>query len=255
VTDRLAAVADPNLREAMLYARSESSSFTVDTAADALGVHRNVARARLDRLVEAGLLARSFERRTGRSGPGAGRPAKVYRVAPETSAIEFPARRLETLVGALLDQLPERGRAQALHRAGESFGRELADAAGLRRARTVRGGLERLCAAVRGLGFQASLESIAGDTAVIATPTCPLRPLVTERPEAAHIDRGMWSGLAARALPGTRAERVTCETRDCLDGRAACAVILGLPPQTSPAGATARRYDRPSRRRKPSRAS
>jgi predicted ArsR family transcriptional regulator len=253
--DALAAVAEPSLREAVLFARAEPEPFTADAAAEALGVHRNVARARLDRLVEAGLLELSFERRTGRSGPGAGRPAKVYRVAAETSAIEFPPRRLATLIGRLLDELPERGRQRALRRAGERFGRDLAVNARLRPAATVRSGVERMCTAVRGLGFQAAVETVDRDTVVLATPTCPLRPLVVARPEAAEIDRGMWIGLLERAVRGVHAERVECETRDCLNGHAACVVVLRLGLQASEPGATDKRYERPSRRRNPSRAS
>jgi predicted ArsR family transcriptional regulator len=236
----MTALADPDLREAMLLARGRASELTADDAAAALGVHRNVARARLDRLAEAGLLEVSFERRTGRTGPGAGRPAKVYRVAPETTAVEFPPRRFGALVGRLLDELPEHGRTQALRRVGEDFGRELADAARLKPAASVRVGLERVCAAVRSLGFQASVQTVDGNTAVIATPTCPLRPLVVERPEAAEIDRGMWAGLVERGLRGVRAESVCCETANCLDDHASCEVVLRLQ-LASASGATASR--------------
>jgi predicted ArsR family transcriptional regulator len=228
VTDRLGAVGEPALREALLYARGRRTAFTADEAAGALGVHRNVARSRFERLAAAGLLEAAYERRTGRSGPGAGRPAKVYSVSPEVDAIEFPARRYEKLVGALLDALGADRPPELLRRAGESFGRELAAAAGLRPATGVRAGLERVCDAVGRLGFQASLVEVAGDTAVIATPTCPLRPLVAERPEAAELDRGMWAGLVERAVTGLRAERVECETANCSDGHASCRVLLRL---------------------------
>ena len=199
-----------------------------------------MARARLDRLAEAGLLEVSFERRTGRSGPGAGRPAKVYRVAPETEAVEFPPRRLAFLVARLLEELPQRGRAAALRRVGEDFGQELADAARLRPATTVRGGLERMCAAVRSLGFHASLAQFDGDTAVIATRTCPLRPLVVEAPETAEIDRGMWARLAECALRPLRGVRVCCETANCHNDHAVCEVVLRLQLARA-SGATARR--------------
>lgn len=240
MADRITAFSDPDLRELLLLARGRAAELTADDAAEALGVHRNVARARLDRLAEAGLLDVSHERRTGRSGPGAGRPAKVYRVAPETTAVEFPPRRFTSLVGRLLEELPERGRTQALRRVGEDFGRELADAARLKPAATVRGGLERMCAAVRSLGFQASVAEIDGDTAVLRTPTCPLRPLVLEHPEAAEIDRGMWAGLVERGLDGVRAECVSCETAHCLDDHASCEVVLRLQLARA-SGATARR--------------
>jgi predicted ArsR family transcriptional regulator len=238
MTDRLSAVAEPELREALLFARARRGPVTADDAAAALGIHRNVARARLDRLAESGLLDVSFERRTGRSGPGAGRPAKVYAVAPELESIEFPRRRYEQLVGALLDALPARGRSQTLRAAGEAFGRELAAAAGLRRTRGLRAGLERMCDAVARLGFQASVVETGRGEAVIATPTCPLRPLVAARPEAAEVDRGMWAGLAERALVGVRADSVVCETENCADGHASCRVVLRLRQDASASGGT-----------------
>ena len=242
VDAKLASVGDPDLREALLFARGRSAPFTADDAAAALRVHRNVARSRLDRLAAAGHLDLSYERRSGRSGPGAGRPAKVYRVAPETEALEFPPRRLTSLVSRLLDELPARGRARTLRRVGEDFGRELADAAKLEPTPHLAEGLEHVCAAVRSLGFQASLREVDGDTAVIATPTCPLRPLVAAQPEAAEIDRGMWAGLVERGVRGVRAERVACETANCLDDHSSCSVVLRLKLQdASASGRTASR--------------
>ena len=226
--DELAAIGDPELRASLLYARSQARPVTADELAAAHGVHRNVARARLERLVEAGLLLAGYERRTGRTGPGAGRPAKTYTVAPELAAIEFPARRYEALLGHLLDALPARGRRARLHEAGAAFGAELARSAGLRPSRSLRTGFERMCAAVRSLGFQASVEEVSPRGAVIATPTCPLRPLVRARPEAAEIDRGMWVGLAAQSLSGVDVAQVECETRDCLADHASCRVLISL---------------------------
>jgi predicted ArsR family transcriptional regulator len=191
-------------------------------------VHRSVARSRLERLLRAGLLETSFARRSGRTGPGAGRPAKLYSPAPEQQALEFPSRRLPELVARLLDRVPADGREQALRSAGEDFGRDLARAARLRPSARMSYGLERVCAAVRSLGFHAVLDRVEGDTVVINTPTCPLRPLVTARPEAALIDRGMWVGLVEKGLKGVRAESVECETHSCLDGRQSCAVIIRL---------------------------
>ena len=66
------------------------------------------------------------------------------------------------------------------------------------------------------------------ESAVIATPTCPLRPLVRARPEAAEIDRGMWASLAAHALTGAEVAQVQCETKDCLADHASCRVLLSL---------------------------
>jgi hypothetical protein len=89
-------------------------------------------------------------------------------------------------------------------------------------------GLEQICSAVRQLGFHASLEEVVGDRAVIRTPTCPLRPLVSERLEAATIDRGMWVGLVEQALDGVSARELSCETHGCLDRGEPCVVTLRL---------------------------
>jgi predicted ArsR family transcriptional regulator len=200
--------------------RAEDHGVTADELAEHDGIHRNVARDRLERLTAAGLLETDFRRRAG--GPGAGRPAKTYRAAPETTGIEFPARNYESLLGLLAA-----GRTD-LHEVGAEFGRGLARAAGLRQSRTVEAGMERLCAAVRSLGYQATLERVYENEAVIATPTCPLRPLVVAEPAAAPIDQGMWAGLAEAAVAGIRAEAVTCDATGCLDCHASCRVHLKL---------------------------
>jgi predicted ArsR family transcriptional regulator len=226
--DELEAVGDPELRAALLFARGAARPVTADELAAFQHVHRNVARTRLERLAAAGLLAADFERRSGRTGPGAGRPAKTYAVEPALEAIEFPKRRYESLLGLLLETLPAGDRPRRLHDVGVAFGAELADAAGLRRAPTPPQAFERLAAAVRSLGYQASIESIDVSTAVLSTPTCPLRPLVRMHAEAAAIDRGMWAGLASRALGGGEAEAAHCETHDCLLDRASCRVSITL---------------------------
>lgn len=229
--DRLAAAGDPQLRRVLLYTRGQRDSFTAHDAALALGVHYNVARSRLDRLAEAGFLAVTLERRSGQRGPGAGRPAKVYSVAPELEGVEFPDRRLAELIGVLVEKLPARVRARALREAGQDFGRSLASAAGLKAAANVPAGLERVCEALGSLGFQVSVDSLEGDRAILATPTCPLRPLVVKHPEVHGIDHGMWAGLIERGVRGVSAERVRCETPSCLSKDASCRVLLSLGPQ------------------------
>jgi predicted ArsR family transcriptional regulator len=222
--DKLEAVGDPELREALLFARRSALPVTADELAAAQSVHRNVARSRLERLAEAGLLAPGYERRTGRSGPGAGRPAKTYAVLPSLDEVEFPARRYGALLGLLIDGLP----AQRLHEVGVAFGEQLARAAGLKPSKVPARAFEQMCAAVRSLGFQATVEEVDEEGALIATPTCPLRPLVREQPEAAEVDRGMWAGLAAHALAGVEVQSVQCETRDCLADHASCRVRVFL---------------------------
>ncbi len=223
--DGLNAVGDPRLRSALLYARSIPHAVSADDLAAKQGVHRNVARARLDRLADAGLLTRGFERRSGRSGPGAGRPARVYSVPPSLTTIEFPERRYELLVGHLLDALPERGRSIRLREAGHAFGSDLALQSGLRPAKTLSTALHRMCAAVGRLGYQASVAEVSAEAAVVVTATCPLRPIVRARPQAAEIDRGFWTGLTAAAL-GVSTAVVECRTCDCHADASSCRVLV-----------------------------
>ena len=226
--DALEAVGAPELREALLFVRRCPRPVSADDLAAAQGIHRNVARRRLDRLTEAGLLLSRSERLTGRSGPGAGRPAKVYTPAPEMRTIEFPSRHHDDLVGALLDVLPERSRPRRLREAGIQFAARLVDTAGITPLANRRRGLERLCHALGTLGFNTRVDSVDAEKAVLVSPTCPLRPLVVARPEAAELDRAMWCGLVAGSLAGVRVEDVTCETRDCLDDHASCRIVLRL---------------------------
>src|SRR5262245_381553 len=149
MADRLAAVGDPELRSALLFVRGQVRPVTVDELAAHQHVHRNVARGRLERLAAAGLPPAGFERRSGRAGPGAGRPAKTYRPAPELEAVEFPSRRYETLLQLLADALPTEERGRRLTEVGVAFGRDLARMCAIRPARRASEGLERACAALR----------------------------------------------------------------------------------------------------------
>jgi predicted ArsR family transcriptional regulator len=224
--DALQAVGVPELRDALRFVRGRRRPVSADELADAQSVHRNVARRRLDRLVEAGLLVRRRERRTGRSGPGAGRPAHVYSPAPETSEIEFPERPYHELVGLLVNALPERARTTRLQEVGRALAHGLVAKTGLRATRDLRRALERVCAAVGALGYQAEVAEVGARHAVIATPTCPLRPLVMARPDVGEVDRGMWTGLVESAVEG--AGEVSCTTCDCLDADAPCRIVVSI---------------------------
>jgi predicted ArsR family transcriptional regulator len=193
---------------------------TANELADDLGIARSVARWRLERLVERGHLRPVFARREG--GPGAGRPAKRYEVVPETEELEFPRRRYVELLRLALESAP----AERLQEIGERYGRELAREARLRPAARPAKALDRLCGALGSLGFQASVESVEMDRAVLVTPTCPLRPLVVADPSAREVDQGMWRGLVAEALQGQA--NVRCETHDCLSGDSPCRIAVEL---------------------------
>ena len=217
---------DPGLREVLALVRRHREPPTAADVAKELALSRSVARWRLERLTEAGLLRPGFVNRSGRRGPGAGRPAKTYEVVPEIEALEFPRRRYEQLVRFLIDALPARGRARRLEEIGIAFGRELARVAGVRPAARAPIALDRICRALGMLGFQAAVESQTGERAVLVTPTCPLRPLVVGAPAAREVDQGMWRGLVAEAF--TLGAGARCETHDCFSADSPCRVVIQL---------------------------
>lgn len=74
---------------------------TRDDAAGALSLGRSVAAFHLDKLAAAGVVEVSFARAPGRTGPGAGRPAKRYRPIAGELSVSVPERRYD-LAGGLL---------------------------------------------------------------------------------------------------------------------------------------------------------
>lgn len=101
----LALLGEPVRRE--LYRLAAHDAIGRDDAAEQLGIPRSTAAFHLERLAEAGLLVVEHRRRSGRTGPGSGRPAKLYRSVPGDIAGSLPERHYE-LVGDLLASAVER---------------------------------------------------------------------------------------------------------------------------------------------------
>jgi predicted ArsR family transcriptional regulator len=102
----IAALAEPVRRDLYLFVTAQPDSVGRDEAAAGIGVPRHIAKFHLDRLVEDGLLDIEFKRLSGRRGPGAGRPSKLYRRAPGVVAVSLPDRHYD-LAGRLMAQAIE----------------------------------------------------------------------------------------------------------------------------------------------------
>src|SRR4051812_37329553 len=92
---RIAGIAslDQPARRALYELLAAADGWTTrDEAAEAAGVPRSVAAFHLDKLAEAGVLEVRFQRTSGRTGPGAGRPSKLYRRSPEELSVSVPER-------------------------------------------------------------------------------------------------------------------------------------------------------------------
>ncbi len=99
-----------------------------DEAAAAAGVGRALAVYHLDKLAESGLLAATYQRPAGRSGPGAGRPAKLYARADREFAVTVPPRSYELAARLLVHavEADDSGRSRAaLGQAARRLGTEL----------------------------------------------------------------------------------------------------------------------------------
>src|SRR5262245_26494381 len=106
--DDLAAIGlleEPTRRRLYELVASGHEAIGRDAAAQALGISRELAAFHLDRLVAAGLLEAGYRRLGSRSGPGAGRPAKVYRRADREISVALPPRRYETIADLFAEEL------------------------------------------------------------------------------------------------------------------------------------------------------
>ena len=103
----IGSLSEPVRRELYSYVCRQPGPVSRDQAAEALSVPRHTAKFHLDRMVDEGLLEVDYQRLTGRTGPGAGRPAKVYRRADREIAVSLPARHYD-LAGRILAGAVER---------------------------------------------------------------------------------------------------------------------------------------------------
>lgn len=99
----IAALNDPQRQALYDFVRRNAQPVTRDEAAEALAVPRSTAAFHLDRLVSTGLLEVEFKRLSGKTGPGSGRPAKLYRHADTEITVSVPPRQYE-LAAELLAQ-------------------------------------------------------------------------------------------------------------------------------------------------------
>ena len=118
---------DPTRRRLYVYVTRSNEAVGRDEAADALGIPRQTAAYHLDRLAEEGLVDIEFLRRSGRSGPGAGRPAKLYKRTQRDHEVSLPPRRYGLAARILLEavssgSIKRKDLAAAAHRIGTELG-------------------------------------------------------------------------------------------------------------------------------------
>ena len=226
----VAALGDPVRRALYRYVVAQPSAVSRDQAGEGVGVARHVAKFHLDKLVDEGLLSVEFRRPPGRGGPGAGRPAKLYRRSSRQLELSLPDRRYD-LAGRLLAQaITDATRegipvAEALSRAARAAGRALGREARARlaprpsgRARTT-----AACDVLADLGYEPRSEGGS-----VGLANCPFHALATDYTDlVCSMNRDLLSGL----LDGLGHDRLDA----CLDpapGRC-CVQLRKHPPKRS----------------------
>ena len=222
----IAALGDPTRRALYRYIAAQGVPVGREDAAAAVGVPHHVARFHLDRLHDAGLLQLEYKRPTGRGGPGAGRPAKLYRPGPAEFSASIPERRYD-LAGLVLTQAvataiaTDTPAAQALEEAAGEAGRAIGQAA---RAQADRTGEEAgsLGAALETLDAYGFSPRAEGRGYVLGN--CPFHALSAQLPE---VVCRMNLALIAGALRATGAHSASAHL-DPAEGRC-CVTVQPAP--------------------------
>jgi predicted ArsR family transcriptional regulator len=130
----VAVLEEPTRRRLYEYVVSQPGPVGRDEAAAALAIPRTTAAFHLDKLTEEGLLATCYERRTGRTGPGAGRPAKLYHRSDREIEITLPERQYAIagrILAAAVEEADSTGTSprEAANRQAHEYGEALGRAA------------------------------------------------------------------------------------------------------------------------------
>ncbi|HEX7187406.1 MAG TPA: helix-turn-helix domain-containing protein [Actinomycetes bacterium] len=179
---RLSALAEPVRRALYRFVVTQPGPVSRDQASDGVGVARHTAKFHLDKLVDEGLLTTEFRRLTGRSGPGAGRPTKLYSRSPQEVAVSVPERHYALagqLMARAIDDAARTGTdvmtalrdAAAQH--GRTLGGQVADAAGPGASRTAV--LDAVCSTLAAQGYEPRLAD-----GVVTLANCPFHTLARE---------------------------------------------------------------------------
>ena len=118
----IAVLDDPVRRSLYDYVSARGDGVSRSEAAAATGIGRTLAAFHLDRLAEAGLVEVTFARPSGRTGPGAGRPAKLYRRAVTEHQVSVPPRDYRAAAELLAEVVDLTGAEPELQRSARNRG-------------------------------------------------------------------------------------------------------------------------------------
>jgi predicted ArsR family transcriptional regulator len=181
----LTSLGDATRRRVYEHVAAQPGAIGRDEVARAAGIGRTLAAYHLDRLAAEGLLEVTYQRRSGRSGPGAGRPAKLYARAQGEVSASVPPRDYPLAARLLADAAaddPAGHVRRSLVSAAERLGREIAAEAGSQE-------LEPL---LRERGYEPY-----DDDGVVRLRNCPFHAVAQRQPELiCDMNLALLRGLA-----------------------------------------------------------
>lgn len=193
------------LRRSMyLFARKHPSGVRRDEVAGELGISRRLAAFHLDKLAEEGLLDFHYARPPGRSGPGAGRPAKVYRPVDPEVEVSLPERRYD-IMGQVLAESVAGSDEQMRHAMNVAYQAGLKIGHRIKREERLRPpGAERatsvMSEVLEGYGFEPSRSDDE-----LSLLNCPFHAMAQHHPELVcgmnqRFLEGILQGLGTQSL-------------------------------------------------------
>jgi predicted ArsR family transcriptional regulator len=221
----LEALSEPRRRAVFDAVVDSATPVTRDEVAAACGISRELAAFHLDKLHDVGLLTVDFARPEGRTGPGAGRPAKRYRRAAVEVMVQLPPREYELAARILVaaaqataehDALPP-AVAAAARDEGERIGRQRRLGSGRRGRRLgVAATWQTAREVLASLGYQPR-----DDRGTMRLSNCPFHAL-------AQTDRALVCGLNVAFVDGVLAgiDGAPTVTADLEPGADRCCVAL-----------------------------
>jgi predicted ArsR family transcriptional regulator len=213
----VALLAEPTRQRLYLYLRERQEPVGREEAARHTGVKPRLAAFHLDRMAEAGLLDVEFRRLSGRVGPGAGRPAKVYSISSRSFSVEVPQTRYALAASMMATALSADGPLadgttslqDVATAVGESLGGEIR-----RQARTKGARQEAVRSKLKQLGYEPQVQESGEWTmrnCIFAELSTSHRELVC--PMNAAFVTGLLDGARLKSL---RVERRTAPPGCCV---------------------------------------
>lgn len=216
----IAVLDDPVRRRLYDYVTAQAHGVSRSEAAHAVGVQRTLAAFHLDRLAEAGLVEVTFRRPAGRSGPGAGRPAKLYRRSGAEHQVSVPPRDYRSAAELLAEVVDLTGAEPQLQRSARSRG--AAAGRDARRKAPQARDADLVVGALSAQGYQPYQEE-----AELRLRNCPFHVLASRYPPLIcgmnlALLEGLLEGAAVTSLEAgldPRPEECCVVLRDCRNSK------------------------------------